>query len=162
MSGTALCYGCCWSGPASATERDADGGHHCWKCGSLVQVDIDPMSRQNGIKHQSLIAHMGAQTTLQRDLADRQRSRAVLRAKTDEHRADQARERRDAAEAAVTLARAEVSRCHAAYRQAVTVEGRDFWTSLHAKQAWISANRELATAQIALTEAERAEDLTRP
>jgi hypothetical protein len=46
MYGTALCYGCYWSGPIGATERDADGGHHCWKCGNLVQALVDPMSRQ--------------------------------------------------------------------------------------------------------------------
>jgi hypothetical protein len=70
MLGTARCFGCGWSGPISATERDADGGHHCWKCGSLVRVAVDPVSRQDAVKHQGLVARAGAQATLQRDLLE--------------------------------------------------------------------------------------------
>jgi hypothetical protein len=155
MIGTALCYGCYWSGPLSATERDAAGGYHCWKCGNLVRTVVDPVSRQDAVKHEGLIARAGAQATLQRDLADRRRTRAVLRGKVRDALSDQAHERVETAQAAVVLARAEVGRCQAAYVKAVTQDGIDSWAALHAKQQWIAAERELAGAQIALKEAER-------
>jgi hypothetical protein len=150
MLGTARCYGCYWSGPISATERDAAGGYHCWKSGDLVRVAVDPLSRQNAVKHQGLVARAGVQATLQRDLADRQRTRAVLRDKVHQVQALQVHERVEAAQAAVVLARAEVGRCQAAYVKAVTQGGRDSWAALHAKQQWIVAQREAA-----LKEAER-------
>jgi hypothetical protein len=155
MVSVATCSGCYWRGPLSATERDADGGYHCWKCGNLVQVMVDPVSRWDAVKHQGLVARAGAQATLQRDLADRQRTRAVLRGQEHAALSDQAHERVDAAEAAVVLARAEVSRCQAAYVKAVTQDGRDSWDTLRAKQQWLAAQREVASAQIALQEAER-------
>jgi hypothetical protein len=142
MVGTARCYGCDWCGPLRATERDAAGGSHCWKCGNLVRAVVDPVSRQDAVKHQGLIARAGAQATLRRDLADRQRTRAVLRGKEHQAHARQAHERVEAARAAVVLARAEVVRCQAAYVQAVTQDGRDSWAALHAKQQWIAAQRE--------------------
>jgi hypothetical protein len=125
MTGSALCYGCYWSGDVGQTERDGRGGYHCWKCGSLVCVAIDPVARQDRVKHQGLVAHMGAQATLQRDLADRQRTRAVLRGKMHEAHARQTHERVEAAQAAVVLARAEVGHCQAVYAKAVIEGGID-------------------------------------